>query len=301
MRRAMSWLLLYCFSIYMLMGNNFILYGQDQKKPAVAVLTIESKGGVSKNEAATLSDRLSSMLVNTNAFIVLERGKMSEILSEQGFQQTGCTSTECAVEVGKLLNVQKMVSGSIGKIGQTYTIDLSLIDVKTAQIEQSFVRDYKGEIDGLLREMEAIAGQIAARSEGKPAEEEKYVVSIKSTPSGAKILINNKDIGSTPYRFTAPKGMELSVRIEKDNYQDWQQQVTVKDNMEINASLKYALKGKEGQAVKEGGSKTWLWITLGVLAVGGGVAALVLGGAKDEEEQPAAQNLPDPSWPPATQ
>jgi TolB-like protein len=284
------------------MGNNFILYGQDQKKPAVAVLTIESKGGVSKNEAATLSDRLSSMLVNTNAFIVLERGKMNEILTEQGFQQTGCTSTECAVEVGKLLNVQKMVSGSIGKIGQTYTIDLSLIDVKTAQIEQSFVRDYKGEIDGLLREMEAIAGQIGAGAEGKPAEEQKYVVSIKSTPSGAKIVINNREIGSTPYRFTAPKGMELTVRIVKDNYQEWHQSITVKEDMEINASLKSTLKGKEEKAVKEGGSKTWLWITLGVLVVGGGVAAAVLGGSKDkEEETPAAQNLPDPSWPPASQ
>ena len=299
MRRAISWLLLYCFSLYMLAGNNFILYGQEQKKPAVAVLTIESKGGVSKNEAATLSDRLSSMLVNTNAFIVLERGKMSEILSEQGFQQTGCTSTECAVEVGKLLNVQKMVSGSIGKIGQTYTIDLSLIDVKTAQIEQSFIRDYKGEIDGLLREMEAIAGQIAARAEGRPAEEQKYVVSIKSTPGGAKIIINNKEIGSTPYRFTAPQGIALSIKIQKDNYQEWQQSITVKEDMEINASLKYVLKG---EAEKEGGSKTWLWVTLGILVVGGGVAAAVLGGSKDkEEETPAAQNLPDPSWPPASQ
>jgi TolB-like protein len=303
MKRAISWLLLYCFSLYILTGNHFIIYAQEHKKPAIAVLTIESKGGISKSEAATLSDRLGSMLVNTNAFIVLERGKMNEILSEQGFQQTGCTSTQCAVEVGKLLNVQKMVSGSIGKIGQTYTIDLSLIDVKTAQIEQSFVRDYKGEIDGLLREMEAIAGQIAAKSSGKPLEEQKYVVSIRSTPTSGTIVINNKEIGNTPYRFTAPKGMELSIKIKKENYQDWEQRITVKDNMEINASLQYAIKGKEGQkqVVKEGGSKTWLWITLGVLAVGGGVAAAVLGGAKDEEEQPAAQNLPDPSWPPASQ
>jgi TolB-like protein len=303
MKKAISWLLLTCFSMYMLTGNNFILYGQEQKKPAIAVLTIESKGGISKSEAATLSDRLGSMLVNTDAFIVLERGKMNDILTEQGFQQTGCTSTECAVEVGKLLNVQKMVSGSIGKIGQTYTIDLSLIDVKTAQIEQSFVRDYKGEIDGLLREMEAIAGQIASRARGKAVEEQKYVVSIKSTPAGGKIIINNKEIGDTPYSFTAPKGMSLDIKIEKKNYKLWQQRVTVNDNTEINATLEYAYKAKaeEKRVVKEGGGKTWLWITLGVLVVGGGVAAAVLGGAKDEEEEPAAQKLPDPSWPPASQ
>src|SRR4030042_536036 len=113
----------------------------------IAVLDFSNTGGISNEESITLTNRLRSMLVRTNSMIVLERGKMDEILGEQGFQQTGCTSTECAVEVGKLLNVQKMVSGSIGRIGETYTIDLSLIDVATAAIEQSFIRDHPGAID----------------------------------------------------------------------------------------------------------------------------------------------------------
>jgi curli biogenesis system outer membrane secretion channel CsgG len=137
--------------ILYLIAQTFLLFSQDNSKMKIAILDFNSTGGISLEESITLTNRLRSMLVKTNALIVLERGKMEEILSEQGFQQTGCTSTECAIEVGKLLNVQKMVSGSIGKLGKTYTIDLSLIDVKTAQIEKSFVRDYKGEIDGLLR------------------------------------------------------------------------------------------------------------------------------------------------------
>jgi TolB-like protein len=244
MKKAIDLLLFACFNIVMLAGSSFIMYGQEQKKPAIAVLTIESKGGVSRSEAGTLSDRLSTMLVNTNAFIVLERGKMNEILSEQGFQQTGCTTTECAVKVGELLNVQKMVSGSIGKIGQTYTIDLSLIDVKTAQIDQSFARDYKGEIDGLLQEMEAIAGQIAAKTSGKPVEEQKYVVSIKSTPAGGTIIINSKEIGNTPYSFIAQKGMSLDIKIERKGYKPWQQIVTINEDTEINAVLEAAKRRK---------------------------------------------------------
>jgi hypothetical protein len=308
MRKGISWILLYCFTLYLFSGNGLIIYGQQAKKTTIAVLTIESKGGISKSEAATLSDRLGSMLVNTNAFIVLERGKMNDILSEQGFQQTGCTSTECAVEVGKLLNVQKMVSGSIGKIGQTYTIDLSLIDVKTAQIEQSFIRDYKGEIDGLLREMKSISDQIAMQASGKPLKEaeadKKYVVTIKSTPSGSDILVNNKKIGKTPYSFTAPGGMRLDVSVEKKNYQKWSRVITVDEDMEVNAILKY---GKEPTAprqvtaAKKGGSKTWLWITLGVVAVGGGVAAAVLAGSKDEtKDTNGTQPLPGPAWPPTS-
>jgi len=86
---------------------------------------------------------------------------MDEILTEQGFQQSGCTTTECAVEVGKMLNVQKMVSGTIGKLGRTWTMDIALIDVETSHIEKSFFQDYKGEIDALLTVMESVATQIA--------------------------------------------------------------------------------------------------------------------------------------------
>ena len=115
-----------------------VCQSQETSKYGIAILDFSTTGGLSKQETITLTNRLRSMLVETNAFIVLERGQMEEILLEQGFQQTGCTTTECAVEAGRLLNVQKMVSGSIGKIGRTYTIDLSLIDVETAQIENSF-------------------------------------------------------------------------------------------------------------------------------------------------------------------
>ena len=78
-------------------------------KTTVAVLEFEGRG-INQMEAATLTDRMMSELVNTNAIIMVERNQMDEILNEQGFQQSGCTSSECAAEVGALLGVQNMVS-----------------------------------------------------------------------------------------------------------------------------------------------------------------------------------------------
>ena len=116
-----------------------IVQSQDKSKLQIAVIDLSNTGGLSQQESVTLTNRLRSMLVRTDAFIVLERGKMEGILQEQGFQQSGCTSTECVVEMGKMLNVQKIISGSIGKVGKIYTIDISLIDIKTARIERSFM------------------------------------------------------------------------------------------------------------------------------------------------------------------
>jgi TolB-like protein len=62
---------------------------------------------------------------------LVKRGMMEEVLQEQGFQQTGCTSEECAVEVGQLLGVQNMIGGSIGRVGDTFTIDARMISVQS--------------------------------------------------------------------------------------------------------------------------------------------------------------------------
>lgn len=131
----------------------------EEGKPTVAVLDFEGRG-ISQLEAATLTDRLLSELANTNAVILVERNQMQEILEEQGFQQSGCTTAECAAEVGALLGVQFMVSGSIGKIGNSYTIDAKMFSVETGATEKTVSKTYKGEVDGLITEIEITAWEL---------------------------------------------------------------------------------------------------------------------------------------------
>ncbi len=129
-----------------------ILIGQTSKF-TVAVLDFEPRG-ITELEAATLTDRFTSELNNTDIMRLVERGMMAEILNEQGFQQSGCTSDECAVEVGALLGVQKMISGSVGLIGDTYTIDVKMVSIETGATEETRSVTYIGKVDGLVTEME---------------------------------------------------------------------------------------------------------------------------------------------------
>ena len=50
-----------------------------------------------------LTERMRTEIGNTNAVRLIERKAVEKIMEEQGFQQTGCTSDECAAEVGQLL------------------------------------------------------------------------------------------------------------------------------------------------------------------------------------------------------
>ena len=128
-------------------------------KPTVAILDFEGRG-VSVQEVQTLSERMRTEIGNTNAVRLIERKAVDKIMDEQGFQQSGCTTDECASEVGQLLGVQYMISGAIGLMGKTYTIDAKMFSVETGEAVRTKSVSHKGDISGLLIEMQIMAWEI---------------------------------------------------------------------------------------------------------------------------------------------
>ncbi|MCH8024724.1 MAG: hypothetical protein IIB43_08465, partial [Candidatus Marinimicrobia bacterium] len=62
-----------------------------QEKPTLAVLEFDGFG-ISSQEVAALSNRLRTNLTQLGTYRIIERGLMQQILLEQDFQLTGCTS-----------------------------------------------------------------------------------------------------------------------------------------------------------------------------------------------------------------
>ncbi len=105
----------------------------ERKLLNVAVMDMTAQN-MSSGDAAVITDLLRSELVKTSKFNVLERGNMEKILAEQAFQQTGCTSDDCAVKLGKMLNCQRMVSGSLGKLAAEYYLNVRVVDIETGRV-----------------------------------------------------------------------------------------------------------------------------------------------------------------------
>ncbi|UCH63622.1 MAG: DUF2380 domain-containing protein [Fidelibacterota bacterium] len=119
--------------------------------PTIAILDFEGIG-VSVQEARVLTNRLGTHMVQLGRYQVIERGQMEQILTEQDFQMTGCTSNECAVEIGQLIGAGQMLAGSFGKLGTVYTIDMRIIDVVTGRILRTTSYDIEGSISRMLTE-----------------------------------------------------------------------------------------------------------------------------------------------------
>lgn len=100
---------------------------------SIAVLDFDTQGAPA-GDAAILSEYVRQALVARGEFTVVDRKNMSKAFQEQALQQTGCTSSECAVKLGKVLNVKFLVVGTFGKALGRYVLSMRVVEVETAKI-----------------------------------------------------------------------------------------------------------------------------------------------------------------------
>jgi len=189
---------------------NICFSSTENSKPYIAVLDFGSPV-LSETELISITNQFRSNLVRLNKYTVLNRSKMEIILDEQNFQLSGCTEEACAVEIGKLLSVSHIFFGEIGKIGKTYTIDISSINVETGQIEKSYSKSFIGEKDDFLRILESIAYEISGVKLKKVSSNYKYISSIGAASSA---------------------GLGIYTYLQSQNYYKQHQNSTTKSDME---------------------------------------------------------------------
>ncbi len=162
---AAAFLSLFLFSLF---AQHYL--SAQQRRLNVAVLDFDAREGLSSGEASTLSDVLQSHIVDMDEFVVVDRARIRQILEEQGFQQSeACSQVECIVEAGKILNVQQMIAGTIGKIGTLYNINVQVVDVATAQITVNKSRQHSGDLEEVVQEiLPELSNEVAEGILGRP-------------------------------------------------------------------------------------------------------------------------------------
>ncbi len=110
-----------------------------KKKVGVAPFTHE---GASKQIANTVSEVFQNELVNLKSYDVLDRNNMAKTLKEMEFQQTGLTDPSQAVKMGKMLNVEYMIYGTVSKLNRKYIISVNMVNIQTSKIEKSANHDF---------------------------------------------------------------------------------------------------------------------------------------------------------------
>jgi hypothetical protein len=104
--------------------------------PLVTVLDFSIEN-MAKSDGRLIVDLVFSALVSARKYRVLDRGQRDNILKEVEFSLSACADEKCQLEVGRLLAADKIVVGSLGKVGQRYILNAKMLDVRTGEAVSS--------------------------------------------------------------------------------------------------------------------------------------------------------------------
>ena len=97
-----------------------ILPAQVGPKKLIAVIDFENKAGAASKFriGSGMAEMLTTALIKSNRFIVVERQAIQDVLAEQDFGASGRTAQEAAAQFGRVLNAQILVRGAVTEFSQ---------------------------------------------------------------------------------------------------------------------------------------------------------------------------------------
>lgn len=188
------------------------LKSETHVRPTCAVLTFDSRGGVSLDEIRLFTDRFTIELDTMQQYTLVPRSKMESVLQEQQFARSdNCSAAECAIEAGKLLGVRYVAFGALGKIGALYAINSFLVDVESGAAIKTATTDFRGNKESVLTQG---MRQNALSLLGITVQ--KSCLNIRVSPAHAHLTVNGQT--RTPGRIHIPSETPITVIVRTNGY-----------------------------------------------------------------------------------
>lgn len=242
---------------------------EPKKLPYMAVMDLQVGPGLPEELGSTLSQKIGEVLINTRKYLIIDRASIGIMMEEIARSQGGCFDESCALEAGKLLSAQIIITGKVSKLGA----DECQISAKMTDVE-------RGEIMRMASDLSECSGQALNEAAENVAfdlagiERKPGKLIIQSNPGGGTVYVDGNNVGTTPLDTEVRPGKH-TVIVTKKGYDNAEQVITVAPgvSMSLNVTLK--------KAEKKWYNTWWFYSIVGVAAlgaVGGGVAAAGGGG-----------------------
>ena len=188
----------------------FVSLGSSQKrnrfyaKPTLAIMNFDSSG-ISEDVYNVLYNKLWNDIDSIGVFIMVEQHQVYDVLEKYNYDRPECATRACAIEMGRLVGVKNVITGSFVSSGDSSSVQAELIMVRDDSTKFSSAGQYIGEIDGLIPHIQIAALQLSGV---KPSdallikaglltanvEENKLIKLLKSWFNKAKAFIFRKKV-----------------------------------------------------------------------------------------------------------
>jgi PEGA domain len=205
---------------------------QPQGREKLAVLVL----GTSEKDAE-LADNLTEVII---ASIAQRRGV--EMAGREEFRtRLGVESEQraqaciddlgCLGRAGVSLGVRRIVAGTVGIRGKQFLFNLNLNNIETSKVENHIFRLVEGGVADLIPAVQAATEELF-RPRVEPGR-----IQLTSSPSGARVSIDNAYLGVTPLISGTLLAGKHKVRVEADGRFPWISAVDVFSGQDLGVNL----------------------------------------------------------------
>jgi len=203
----------------------------ESNKQKIAVIEFSDLNGIVTELGKYLSEELITKLFLTKKFQVIERQLLNKVLSEHKLNATGLIDETTAKELGNILGVEAIVSGTITDLGESVKINARLISTETGQIfsvaSEAIIKDntikrlmgiyISGEFN--TRKKSTVSGDVFFKEDfsdyevGDIASDWGYNVIIKSERGGGKYLETQVNRATLEHDINFPKNFSFEYNV----------------------------------------------------------------------------------------
>ena len=106
-------------------------------KERIGVMDFTESDGLPRDTGKTAATYAIMALLDSQKYSVIEKSTVEFILKEQALQKKGCTDTECAIQTGKLIAANLMLTGNIIDLNGKFVVSINIRNIEQGKVEFS--------------------------------------------------------------------------------------------------------------------------------------------------------------------
>lgn len=114
-----------------------------------------------------ISETFTSSLVNSRNFKIIEREQLDKLVKEMEMGQTGFIETTDAVEIGKMLHADAIITGSVALLGGQIQLNARIIEIESAYVISADTKTMSYTLKNINRMTNEIVAKLAKKLAGQ--------------------------------------------------------------------------------------------------------------------------------------
>jgi hypothetical protein len=194
------------------------------KAPRLLVMDIVDQGGA-KEMIGAISEAVNAQAIGSHMGEVVTTAQLKVALDASALQaMAGCMSEICMADIAKTVEAERVLGGTVNRVGKDLLITLLLVDPKTGNRIDQKQRKVPMSQDMYFYATKQLTSLLLTGRAVDPL----VPVAISASEEGATIVLDGREVGQAPATVKVDPGSH-EIRVSKDGFVLWKTTAQVDD------------------------------------------------------------------------